>query len=183
MAKTKEERAEYYRKYYAANRDEIIAYSKEYAAAHKEEIAAKKAGYNRLNYEKSKSDRAAKAKEYRKDPKVKERLRQNSVRWRANNQEKQQIQRHASNLRVKYELTIEQYLALSLECKGLCNICGEPETRVIKGTLAKLCVDHCHKSGEIRGLLCNDCNVGLGKFKDNVRSLERAIAYLTKHQA
>lgn len=43
-----------------------------------------------------------------------------------------------------------------------------------------LAVDHCHKTGNIRGLLCPECNLGLGKFKDSVSILESAINYLIK---
>jgi Autographiviridae endonuclease VII len=42
----------------------------------------------------------------------------------------------------------------------------------------RLVVDHCHVSGRIRGVLCDDCNVALGRFKDNVRVLIRAARYL-----
>jgi len=43
-----------------------------------------------------------------------------------------------------------------------------------------LAVDHCHKTNKIRGLLCQECNLGLGKFKDSPESLTRAVQYLTK---
>lgn len=43
-----------------------------------------------------------------------------------------------------------------------------------------LAVDHCHKTGKIRGLLCVNCNQGIGKFKDSVFLLEAAIKYLQK---
>lgn len=42
-----------------------------------------------------------------------------------------------------------------------------------------LAVDHCHKTGKIRGLLCSDCNLGLGKFEDNPETIASAIKYLT----
>lgn len=56
---------------------------------------------------------------------------------------------------------------------GACAICRtkEPGGR-------NWCVDHCHDSGKVRGILCLECNAGLGKFKDNPDFLRRAIEYL-----
>ncbi len=45
-----------------------------------------------------------------------------------------------------------------------------------------LCVDHDHKTGEIRGLLCDSCNNGLGRFKDNPEILASALSYLQNRQ-
>ena len=45
-----------------------------------------------------------------------------------------------------------------------------------------LAVDHCHVTGNVRGLLCNNCNNGLGRFKDNKQFLENAIKYLEKYE-
>ena len=42
------------------------------------------------------------------------------------------------------------------------------------------CVDHNHKTGKIRGILCSQCNFGLGNFKDNIKYLQRAIKYLKR---
>jgi len=59
------------------------------------------------------------------------------------------------------------------EQNGLCAICCvAPATHV----------DHCHETKKIRGVLCNNCNVGLGFFKDNVSSLQNAIKYLAKYE-
>jgi len=41
-----------------------------------------------------------------------------------------------------------------------------------------ICIDHCHKTGDVRGVLCNNCNLGIGLFKDNVERLRKAIKYL-----
>lgn len=54
-----------------------------------------------------------------------------------------------------------------------CWICGSTE---------KLCVDHSHATGKARGLLCHYCNIGLGVFKDNIKSLEKAVEYLKTSQ-
>jgi Recombination endonuclease VII len=55
-----------------------------------------------------------------------------------------------------------------------CKICKKADT----GKWKKLSIDHCHKSGKIRGLLCTNCNQGIGKFKDNIEILEKVIKYL-----
>ena len=61
---------------------------------------------------------------------------------------------------------------------GLCAICQRPPT---SGRGKKLHVDHDHGTGCIRGLLCHDCNTGLGKFLDSPSLLQDAISYL-QHQ-
>lgn len=58
---------------------------------------------------------------------------------------------------------------------GICEICGE------KGNARALSVDHCHKTNQLRGLLCSQCNVGLGYFKDNPTLLRKAAEYLESH--
>ena len=55
-----------------------------------------------------------------------------------------------------------------------CAICGEKTEDIV--------VDHCHDKNVYRGLLCQLCNRGLGNFKDNTDSLERAIEYLNKYK-
>ena len=62
-------------------------------------------------------------------------------------------------------------IEFSLKQNHACAICG----RVMKD---KLFLDHCHKSGKLRGLLCCTCNSGLGMFKDNPELLDNAIRYL-----
>lgn len=56
----------------------------------------------------------------------------------------------------------------------ICSICGLHEHEHHQ----KLAVDHCHKTNKIRGLLCSNCNQGLGKFQDDVNLLEKAKEYL-----
>ena len=61
--------------------------------------------------------------------------------------------------------------------EGLCAICGLPETD------KRFCVDHNHKTGVVRGLLCANCNKGLGHFFDSIESLEKAKSYLLKRRS
>jgi hypothetical protein len=59
---------------------------------------------------------------------------------------------------------------------GLCKICGADLL------VEEACLDHCHKTGLIRGYLCNGCNSGLGQFKESVETLNSAISYLFKYK-
>jgi hypothetical protein len=77
------------------------------------------------------------------------------------------------DLRRAYGLELEDYKKLLDQQDGTCAIC--------KGTCSRnprLSVDHCHETGQVRGLLCNDCNLGLGKFRDDRDLLLTAAAYL-----
>lgn len=72
----------------------------------------------------------------------------------------------------KHGLTVEAYDALMEVQGGVCKICGNPQID------KALYIDHDHFTGRIRGLLCNNCNTGLGMFKDNSELLGNAIKYL-----
>jgi hypothetical protein len=80
-------------------------------------------------------------------------------------------------------LTVTDYERLLEEQGGRCAICGCPEGhRSCYGKKCKLAVDHEHQTGQVRGLLCNNCNRGLGRFKDSLSLLEAAIRYLKRKQ-
>lgn len=77
-----------------------------------------------------------------------------------------------ANTLKKHGLTPEYYGLLLRAQKGVCAICGEPPKK------RRLAIDHCHKTGRIRGLLCGRCNTGIGNLRENPRVLRAAIAYL-----
>lgn len=87
--------------------------------------------------------------------------------------------RRAAHLRHRYGIDAADYARMFAEQGGLCAICKQPPTK--KNTRAhwdgKLCVDHCHDTGRVRALLCNDCNlvVGYGKTEEILLS---AAAYI-----
>jgi len=79
--------------------------------------------------------------------------------------------------------TPEQYQALLDKQNGRCAICGAPDGhRSCRGKKCRLAIDHDHRTGAIRGLLCNSCNRGLGRFKDSIAILESALRYLKREQ-
>lgn len=77
----------------------------------------------------------------------------------------------------------QTYEKMVLNQNNLCAICNKPErmTSANKRDIKKLAIDHCHTTNKIRGLLCHQCNVSLGGFKDSIELLQSAIAYLNEH--
>lgn len=115
--------------------------------------------------------------EWRK--KNRQRYNQLANNWKLNNPDK--IRRY--KLKDRYGITPEQYVELFSNQNGRCDICKKEETARHNRSkkVQKLAVDHCHLTGKVRGLLCQDCNRGIAKFHENIDSLKKAIAYLTKH--
>lgn len=74
----------------------------------------------------------------------------------------------------KYNISENDYNTLFHLQEGKCKICGIHQSKLNR----RLSVDHCHSKGNVRGLLCGLCNTALGLFKDNIKSMERAISYL-----
>lgn len=90
--------------------------------------------------------------------------------WRKKNPEK-----HKSYTRkVLYGISGEAFDARVAAQGGVCAICGGPPTAKRK----HLSVDHCHETGQIRGLLCGPCNTGIGQLRDSPVLLQKALDYL-----
>ena len=81
---------------------------------------------------------------------------------------------HNNKLHSRYGITVEEYDRMFAEQDGKCAICG------VKVEKHRLCVDHDHATGKVRGLLCRLCNRHLGGFRDSIDLLRRAIAYLER---
>ncbi len=105
-----------------------------------------------------------------------ERFREYDRKHRENNKEKLRLR----DIKKKHGLDYEEYMRMHLAQNGRCKICRKEETRKSRteGNITRLAVDHCHATGKIRGLLCHECNTGLGKFGDDLDRLGAAIDYL-----
>jgi len=79
-------------------------------------------------------------------------------------------------LKYRYNLTYDEYVELYNKQNGKCAIC---KTSKQLGSNSGLLVDHCHKTNKVRGLLCNNCNSGIGKLQDDINILYSAIKYLS----
>lgn len=82
-------------------------------------------------------------------------------------------------LQRRFKITGAEFNAMLTKQRGVCAICEQAETHFHKsGKRKELSVDHCHDTGAIRGLLCVNCNRGLGYFKDSIDRIFRAAEYL-----
>ena len=94
---------------------------------------------------------------------------QYSQKYRENNVEKRKKSVKRSELKNRYNLSLEDYETLLIKQNEVCAICKES---------CVLHVDHCHTTGKVRGLLCRSCNLGLGFFKDKPELFEAAKEYV-----
>lgn len=96
----------------------------------------------------------------------------NSKEWYKNNKEKV---RNRQLIRT-FGISIVQYNEMLAAQNGVCSLCGGGPDAKNK----MLAVDHCHKTGKIRSLLCRGCNVGIGNLKDDPQLLENAAKYIRR---
>jgi DNA gyrase/topoisomerase IV subunit A len=177
--KDKEKQKETQRKYHLKNKENILKQHKEYWILNKEKIKESNRKY-RVN---NKEILAKKQKEYylknkeRIAKQEKEYYLKNKERIKAyqlKNREKRKKTHKDWLLRTKYGLTLADYNKMIKEQGGVCYICQNPPN------VKALAVDHCHTTGKVRRLLCDNCNKGLGCFKDSPELLQKAINYLKK---
>jgi len=83
------------------------------------------------------------------------------------------------HLQKHYNISIDDYDELFKNQNGVCAICSQSEQSIRNKSL---CVDHCHITQKIRGLLCTNCNRSLGLLKDNCEILEKAKLYLKRYE-
>ena len=83
---------------------------------------------------------------------------------------KNPYQTKLNNIKYKFGITKEEYETMVEEQGNRCAICQ------IK--MSPPCIDHCHSTDKVRGLLCRKCNIGLGYFDDSIKYMRRAIKYL-----
>lgn len=94
--------------------------------------------------------------------------------WVSKNHEQWSKTQRKARLKRKFGLSTEEYNAVLQKQQNRCGICGVKQGD-IKTTFS---VDHDHSNGRVRGLLCHECNMGLGKFKDSTKVLLAAVEYL-----
>jgi hypothetical protein len=88
--------------------------------------------------------------------------------------ERTTIMRRGWAIKTRYGITMDRFYEILADQNYECRICG------IRLTRATTRIDHDHKTGIVRGLLCHECNLGLGFFRDNPAALRSAAAYIDR---
>lgn len=121
--------------------------------------------------EKTKEQRNARRRElYAKDASLRKEIRAKVKEW----QEKNPRKRKEHRLK-KYGITIEEFETILASQGNSCAICGHSDTSD-KNFFPV--VDHCHDTGNVRGILCMNCNMGIGKLKDSPEIIKSALRYI-----
>ena len=119
-------------------------------------------------------NRKAAKRWYHASEKNRQRSIQTSVDWQKRNRERASLNAFKRSLLENYGLSYAEYERMFDEQEGLCKICQEPSTR----KSGRLDVDHCHETGQIRGLLCSPCNTAIGLLRENSELFAAALQYL-----
>lgn len=149
--------------YYLRTKEVNSKKSLEWRNKHREELRQK----SRERYSREKEHCAAVNKAWRE--RNKERVTATAKAYREKNKDKIQ----AWYMRRRYGISIDDYMDILKKQGGKCAICGSKDFR---GKLPH--IDHDHITGEVRGLLCLNCNAGIGNLKDNSEIIRRALQYL-----
>jgi hypothetical protein len=149
---------ECFKDYRKKNKDKIKIHSRKYYLANLDEFKRKRKIYN-------KSHRKERIK-YLREKKLKD------PTYFRNGQ-----------LKTMFGITYLDYQEMLESQNGVCAICGKSEFAKDKRSnkIRQLAVDHNHATGKVRALLCHNCNTALGRWKDNVKIMKKAIKYLEKH--
>ena len=106
-----------------------------------------------------------------------DKCKERAKKWKRENPEKVK----KSKLKAKcknHSITEEEFRLMNEIQKGECLICKKDNKNNKDYKKRMLFIDHDHKTGKVRGLLCTKCNSGIGMFEDNIKLLEEAIKYL-----
>lgn len=155
----------------------------------------KKRAYQRA-WQAKPENRKKKQEYYRKHastPEFKEKRAQSAKRYMAKPENKDRRNRYMRerytsdyrwklHIKSRFGMVIDDYQKILGDQKNSCAICKEPIRlqSTPHGTKGKFDIDHCHVTGQVRGLLCKRCNKGLGAFKDSAERVLAAVEYLKR---
>ncbi len=175
MGISKAAKRRYDKKYNKANAEAILHKRRIWRKAHKAEIAEYDALWKR------RKENPDEWKAYRERQTRVSIAKLHVESWTARNPAKVKANHWRHHLMKAYGLTVEQYDAMLLQTGGVCPCCnGKIDSR---SPLTKPHVDHDHETGDVRGIICGSCNMGLGNFKDSSERLRLAATYLDNRKA
>lgn len=145
---------EYTRRWAEKNQQHVQEYAQKHYIENKQRHLERGEEWRKQNRE---SDNQRRYKHYVENKQV-----HDEARWR------HYMKRHG--------MTLNDYENMLSKQDGKCAICGSHKSG--KKNSNRLSIDHCHKTGKVRGLLCQQCNLGIGCLKDDITILENALAYL-----
>lgn len=148
------------KRYYERNKEKRIAYGRKYAKEHPEKIRKWANDWFKKNYREN------------------EEFRKRRLAYHKNYYKNNPRLSDGYNLRTRYGITVNDYDILLEKQNNSCAICGKHVSKLSR----RLSVDHCHESNKIRGLLCSNCNFGIGYMQESTEIMERAINYLKKNK-
>ena len=158
----KSDTKEYRHAYYVANKERISKQNR----ANEPKYKAQKAAYAKAHKEQA---GLSYAKWFAMNPKKRNEW---ATRWQKNNREKYKGIKRKAMLKANYGIAPEQFDAMAASQGFACAICKIVPNKTLH-------VDHDHKTGRVRGLLCAQCNSAIGLLKENTEFLARAISYLS----
>jgi hypothetical protein len=174
----REANKEYLKAYNEARRAENAAKTRAYRARHPERITAYRertkpqiAVYHAVYYEANKERIAARGKVHYAENKDVIRAKQKATY--------DPVKQKFRGLKCRYGLTAERYEEMLQECKGRCEVCKAPFSEITKD---RPFVDHCHKTGKVRGLICLRCNAALGHAGDDPKILRALARYVERYR-
>lgn len=135
--------------------------------------AAHKINWNKRTQEQRDSYNAKRREKYASDPEFRKKLIERAKSVPSGAPEEKRKRR----LKDSFGLSIEEHDFMLTKQGWGCGICGREHSDT---TGRRLAVDHCHRTGNVRGLLCGRCNSGLGQFADSEELLRKAIEYLNR---
>ena len=164
---TTEKQRQHDREYYHKNKEHIKARRKKYREANNDKDRLRAEKY----YQDNRDHVLERQKTYYQNNK--EKIIERSKKYLSSHKN----EKRNGDLRRKFGTSLDYYNELYEKQHGLCAICGKKETR--EGYI--LAVDHDHVTGKIRGLLCNNCNTGIGLLQDSYDILISASEYIKRH--
>lgn len=162
-------------RYRARHREKVLAADREAAKRRREKDPERDRESKRRYYERNKEKVKAAAKEYRKKHPQKYLLRNREYqreRYKADPNYWRSL-----SIKKRYGITLDEFDRLIAAQGNACAICRRPMDQI-----ERKCIDHCHRTGKVRGVLCQGCNVGIAHLQDDPLVALRASEYLARHR-